>query len=260
MSTRHTDRRRSPKGRRACAGRGEGPSDFIGRASGIPQDSPSPKIETASVSRMSSVTSAGGTSTLTSFVVAALVLLGPASASDAPAGPGDPPQVTPVPVVAPRPDLVPRLVAPASAQPGDDVGPLVRLSLRNVGTAVAPGSRDHRAGYMVDISLGRDAVVSVGFKAYSPHYAEDVLLEGGRISRTTDLAPGAAIRCPVGAVIPADASPGTYHLCAYVDPGNVIPESDERNNATCVPLRIVPVRPTGDAASGTEGPTQRRSP
>ncbi|HYD71804.1 MAG TPA: hypothetical protein VEF55_01605, partial [Candidatus Binatia bacterium] len=35
--------------------------------------------------------------------------------------------------------------------------------------------------------------------------------------------------------------PGDYFLCAGVDLGNRIAESNERNNVACNPLRILPV-------------------
>jgi hypothetical protein len=113
---------------------------------------------------------------------------------------------------------------------------------------------------MVDLTLGRDTAVAVGFKVYSPHWAEDVLLEGGRTSRTSDLAPGAVLRLAVGAVIPTDVPAGRFFLCAYVDPGNVVPESDERNNSICAPLLIQPTEQADGSVTGTARPTSRRSP
>jgi len=58
-------------------------------------------------------------------------------------------------------------------------------------------------------------------------------LKGGRVSRTADLAPGAFRQYAVGAGIPADTPPGDYFLCATVDPGGAVPESNEGNNTTC---------------------------
>jgi hypothetical protein len=142
-----------------------------------------------------------------------------------------------------RPDLVVQLAGPAAARPGEDIGEHIRLTVANAGTAPAWGTRDHPSGFMVDLTLGRDALLAVGFKAYSPHYAEDVLLEGGRVSKTTDLAHAAARRYAIVAVIPADVPPGRYHLCAYVDPGNSVAEANERNNSACAALRIVPALP-----------------
>jgi hypothetical protein len=157
------------------------------------------------------------------------------------------------------PDLVVRLSAPDSARPGADIGQRIHLGVRNIGRAPAWGTQGHPAGFMVDLTLGRDEVLPVGFKVYSPHYAENVLLEGGRVSRTTDIAPAATQRFPVGAGIPADVPPGPYFLCAYVDPGNVVRESDERNNVSCLPLRILP-RGQGEGSRTDEGLHRDRPP
>ena len=193
------------------------------------------------------------------LAAAVLALLAAApTAVGAPGAPEASPNATPT--TPPRPDLVAHLAAPPTARPGEDIGGRVRLAVANVGAAAAQGSRDHPSGFMVDLTLGRDAIVSVGFKVYSRNFGEDVLLEGGRVSRTTDLAPGARQGYPVGAVIPFDAAPGAYHLCAFVDPGNVLPEADERNNASCVPLRVLPASQSGRLAEGAERTARRRDP
>jgi hypothetical protein len=138
----------------------------------------------------------------------------------------------------PAPDLTVDLVAPATAAPGEDIGNRIRLIVKNVGAAPAHGTQAHAAGYMVDLTLGRDPVVPAGFRTYSANFAEDVLLKGGRVSRTEDLAPAAFHEYAVGAGIPADTPPGAYFLCATVDPGNAVAESKEANNTTCRPIRI----------------------
>lgn len=138
----------------------------------------------------------------------------------------------------PAPDLTVDLASPAAAAPGEDIGNRIRLIVKNVGRAPAHGTQAHAAGYMVDLSLGRDPVVPAGFRTYSANFAEDVLLKGGRVSRTVDLAPGAFHQYAVGAGIPADTPPGAYFLCATVDPGNAVAESNEANNTTCRPIRI----------------------
>jgi hypothetical protein len=136
------------------------------------------------------------------------------------------------------PDLMIDLASPATAAPGEDIGPRTHLVVKNVGQAPAHGTLNHPAGYMVDLTLGRDPVVPAGFRTYSPHFAEDVLLKGGRVSRTVDLGPRAFQAYPVGAGIPADTPPGDYFLCATVDPGGAVAESNEANNTTCRRLTI----------------------
>ena len=140
----------------------------------------------------------------------------------------------------PLPDLTVDLAGPPAAAAGADIGPQVRLIVKNVGRALAWGTEHHPTGYMVDLTLGRDAVVPPGFRVYAPHFAEDVLLKGGRVSRTVDLAPGAFHAYPVGAGIPANTPPGNYFLCATVDPGGAVAESNEGNNTMCRPIRIQP--------------------
>lgn len=144
----------------------------------------------------------------------------------------------PASAAGPLPDLIVDLAVPAAAAAGADIGAQVRLFVKNIGQAPAHGTDNHPAGYMVDLTLGRDANVPAGFRAYSANFAEDVLLKGGRVSRTADLAPGAFRAYPVGAGIPADTPPGAYFLCATVDPGAAVVESREDNNTTCRPIRI----------------------
>ena len=91
---------------------------------------------------------------------------------------------------------------------------------------------------MIDVVLSRDALLPDGFANLSENFAEDVLLRGGRVSRTADLASGAARGYPVGATIPADTPTGWYFLCARIDPGNKVAESNEHNNTACYPIAI----------------------
>ena len=80
---------------------------------------------------------------------------------------------------------------------------------------------------------------------YSPTWREDVLLRGGRVSNTQSVAAGSnfrygAPRYEIGPfTLPAGIPPGAYYLCAGVDLGNRIAESNERNNTACNPIRIV---------------------
>ena len=58
----------------------------------------------------------------------------------------------------------------------------------------------------------------------------------------------------------AALKPGWYLLgpafvaaIAYVDPGNAVAESDERNNTACAALRIVPALPAADSPVAAKG-------
>jgi hypothetical protein len=140
-----------------------------------------------------------------------------------------------------RPDLSVLIRAPRTARAGDEIGPEIQIRARNIGLAAAPGTigrLDPDNGYMIDLVLSTDAFMPDGFAELAADFAEDVLLRGGRISRTVDLASGVARGYPVGATIPADTPTGRYFLCARIDPGNKVEESNERNNTACYPIFI----------------------
>jgi hypothetical protein len=143
-----------------------------------------------------------------------------------------------------KPDLVvliQSLLGPITAKPGDDVGPRLRLVARNIGRVAAPGTigiLDPANGYMIDLVLSTDGNIPAGFAMYSPNFAEDVLLKGGRVSRTVDLAPGGAAAYRVGAMIPVDTPPGNYFIGARIDPGSRVAESNENNNTAVWPIVI----------------------
>jgi hypothetical protein len=150
---------------------------------------------------------------------------------------------------------------PKTVWPGQEIGAMLRLKVTNHGPAIAPGTLDSTgtprvppAGYMVDLVLSSDNVMPAGL-ALLPlpagiAYAEDGLLAGGRVSRTPDLPGRTAILLSasdppgtdVGGVIPSGTPPGDYFLCARVDPGNLVPEMKESNNANCRKVTVV-VRP-----------------
>jgi hypothetical protein len=141
-----------------------------------------------------------------------------------------------------KPDLVVRVRAPALAKSGSDIGPSVRLVAHNIGTGPAPGTTgvlDPSNGYMIDLVLSTDTNVPAGFATVSPNFSEDVLLQGGRTSKTIDLAPGALKAYPTGAGIPADTPTGIYQLCARIDPGSKVGESNEANNVMCVRIKVI---------------------
>ena len=148
-------------------------------------------------------------------------------------------------VAARKPDLVVSLSIPPGAKAGKDIGPMITVVAKNAGAAPAPGTvgvLNPANGYMIDLVLSKDTNVPPGFATYSPHFAEDVLLKGGRISNTKDLAPGASQAYPVGGGIPADTLTGAYHICAFIDPANKVAESNEANNVTCEPIKIEGIR------------------
>lgn len=147
-----------------------------------------------------------------------------------------------------KPDLTVKINGPSSAAPGEDIGNAVKLTARNAGAAAAPGTvgtLNPSDGFMIDVVLSKDASVPSGFATYSDNFHEDVLLKGGRVSRTDDLGAGASKNYPVGATIPADTPPGKYRLCAQIDPANKVAESNEGNNVACDRITVKAGGPTG---------------
>lgn len=143
------------------------------------------------------------------------------------------------------PDLVVRISAPPTANAGDDIGASIHVQAANSGGAPAPGTKgtlNPANGYMIDVVLSTDGNVAAGFATYSPNFAEDVLLQGGRISNTVDLAPGATHPYPSlqggNGKIPANTPTGGYLVCARIDSGNKVAELNEANNVNCAKIRI----------------------
>ena len=143
-------------------------------------------------------------------------------------------------------DLTPTIGAPADRRAGQDV--MITLEIGNRGdTACAGTLESSTTGYMVDIFLSSDRNPPPSWADYSRTWREDALLAGGRVSRTNSVAAGASFRYgapsyEIGPMtLPSGIPPGDYFLCAGVDLGNRIAESNERNNVACNPLRILPV-------------------
>jgi hypothetical protein len=142
-----------------------------------------------------------------------------------------------------KPDLRVSLTARASYDEGEDVAGTVTVEVSNEGSARARGTDTASDdGYMVDLILSQDNTVPVGYAAVpSPYqFQEDMLLQGGRVSNTEDVPAGDQRTYPGhGGPIPP-GSPSTAFLCAVVDPGEKVSESDETNNTFCTPITIAP--------------------
>jgi len=121
---------------------------------------------------------------------------------------------------------------------GTGIGSKLKIEVSNAGTGLARGTASPgNTGYMVDILLTRGAMPE-GFAVYSESYYDGVLLRGGRISNTASLKPGARRSHGRGGWVPADTPAGTYRLCARVDPGQAVAESNEGNNVACTILKV----------------------
>lgn len=128
---------------------------------------------------------------------------------------------------------------PSVLSPGQPLGAGSRIVARNIGSSNAPGSRAGQTGYMIDVVLSTDTNVPEGFAIFNENFREDVLLRGGRVSNTPDLAGGASVALDIeNDTIPTDVPDGNYQLCARIDPANVVAELRKNNNVTCQPVRI----------------------
>ncbi|EMY77097.1 CARDB domain protein [Leptospira weilii serovar Ranarum str. ICFT] len=132
-------------------------------------------------------------------------------------------------------------------KPGEDVSKKVKVQVANFGGTLANGSNPANEGYMVDLILSQDSFVPEGYAPYFPDFKEDVLLGGGRISHTPDLFSGALAFVSEGSnIIPKNVPPGDYNLCARVDAGSKVAESNEQNNTVCIPITVQTSEPLPD--------------
>lgn len=148
-------------------------------------------------------------------------------------------------IVAPSTDdLTVSFRGPSTAVQGENVGDKFTLSVSNSGfagrerfTGEQRFSRDQ--GFVVDIVLSADERVPVGKAPTSDVFEEDALLSGGRITLSSDLARGDTSTLSLrGVSLRGDTPAGKYFLCARADTGNNVAESNERNNVSCVSIRI----------------------
>ena len=143
------------------------------------------------------------------------------------------------------PDLILSISGPATARAGEEIGAQVFVTVENQGIVIARGTNrgdfiDESGGYMVEIVLSTDTSVPPGSAAAAPFvFREDALLVGGRETVTPDIPAGSRVVVVDGATrltflnplqLPDTIPPGTYFLCAVVDPENLVREENEDNN------------------------------
>jgi hypothetical protein len=138
----------------------------------------------------------------------------------------------------PQPDLE---IAEVFFSSSVEAGGLVEIEVTafNAGTAMALGTETSQTGYMIVVVLSTDSHVPAGFSEFSDVFVEDVLLAGGRISNTNDLAAGGAQGYTESSWLPSDTPPGDYQLCMVIDPGDGVEESDETDNTYCQSLTVI---------------------
>jgi hypothetical protein len=140
-----------------------------------------------------------------------------------------------------KPDLKVSLTANSAYDQGENAAGTVSITVENAGSGRAAGSDGAGAdGYFVDLVLSQDNSVPVEFAVVpSPYtFQEDMLLQGGRVSNTQTLAGGASVIYEGhGGPIPP-GTPSPVFLCAVVDPGLKVSESDEGNNTYCEEIAV----------------------
>jgi rhodanese-related sulfurtransferase len=144
------------------------------------------------------------------------------------------------------PDLIVNLNVPEKVIAGEDVA--LEVIVSNIGSATAPGSIESEiAYYVVDLILSSDDIIPLELAVYPvsagktrEDFVEDMLLEGGRISRTESISPGNSVSYTLDLYIPEKTSPGIYCLGAVVDPAKTVEELSEENNTYCHKINILP--------------------
>ena len=122
---------------------------------------------------------------------------------------------------------------PKTARPGQDIGNAFKVKAINRGGISV-------SDILVDIILKKEPLCPVPAQPaeYSANFHDGVLLKGGRHQVSLNAGQSLALNLNGPNTVPADISPGDYFLCAVIDAGNKIKESNKENNCSCCPLRI----------------------
>jgi hypothetical protein len=146
------------------------------------------------------------------------------------------------------PDL--KVIHTATLPPGDlRLGQVIKfkVTVKNLGKGIVygtvrAGGSVSPNGYMIDLSLSKKPIKDpVRPHIFSPVFKDGMLLKGGRISRTKDLAPGASKMYSASVEIPKDTPPGKYWIGVSLDPFNKVIEGSptgEENNTVNHGIRI----------------------
>lgn len=122
---------------------------------------------------------------------------------------------------------------PQSAKAGQELGSSFKVVATNRGNIEVKE-------VAVDIVLKKDTScpTPTPVAVYSPNFSDGVLLKGGR--EHVSLKPGQTLNVKLNGTntIPADTPSGKYFLCAVIDAGDKVKESNEGNNCACCPLKI----------------------
>jgi hypothetical protein len=133
-----------------------------------------------------------------------------------------------------KPDLAVKIRScPASARPGSDLKSSFKVRAFNYGGVDIQDAA-------VDITLRKEATcpIPAPHAVYSPHFANGMLLLGGREKVSLKAGQKADVKLGGQNAIPSDTPDGDYFLCATIDAGDKIKESNEGNNCSCCPIKI----------------------
>jgi len=143
------------------------------------------------------------------------------------------------------PDLTVTISGPDRAVAGEEIS--LKIQVDNKGALSVSGTQGAppNVGYMVDLVLSQDShipfepAVHPAYRGYTDDdFVEDMLMAGGRISNTQDIAPRQSRLYGADVSIPLNTEPGVYCLAAVVDPAGRVLEWSKGNNIYCMQIRI----------------------
>jgi hypothetical protein len=123
--------------------------------------------------------------------------------------------------------------SPITARPGHELGSSFKVKVANHG-------KGDLTDVKIDIVLKKDnsCPVPALYTLDSTRFSNGVLLKGGREQVSLKAGQSMEIKLNGTNIIPADTPTGDYYLCAVVDAGNQIKESNENSNCACSPIKI----------------------
>jgi hypothetical protein len=134
-----------------------------------------------------------------------------------------------------RPDLAVRIRnCPSSARPGGDIKSFRVRTFNHGGVDIKDA--------IVDVTLRKESVCPIPAPRAerSAHFVSGMLIQGGREKVSLKAGQKSDIKFGGAHIIPADTPLGDYFLCATIDAGDNIKESNEGNNCSCCPVKIAP--------------------
>ena len=120
-----------------------------------------------------------------------------------------------------------------AVRPGHELGSSFKVKVANHG-------KFDLKDVTVDIVLKKDSScpVPIPHTVDSPFFLDGLLLKGGRERVSLKAGQNLEIKLNGSNTIPADTPIGDYYLCAVVDTGGQIKESNKTNNCACSPIKI----------------------